>query len=94
MEPSSSWKPLLRKTGAHLSCSETFSGDLFTAHSPTPPSCSKSSTSSQIGSIHCVPGGPHSMDTMQSLEGTKGEREGGGDAGNPTALKSPDVLLG
>lgn len=36
MEPSSFWKPLLRKTGANLSCSETFSGGLFTAHSLLP----------------------------------------------------------
>lgn len=34
------------------------------------------------------------MGTMQSLEGTKGESEGGEDVENPTALKSPDLLPG
>lgn len=75
-EASSFWKPLLRKTEAHLSCSETFSGGLFTAHCPTPPSCSKSSISSQIGSIHPVPGRSPQHGHYAVLGGDQGRKGG------------------
>lgn len=75
-EASSFWKPLLRKTGTHLSCSETFSGGLFTAHCPTPPSCSKSSISSQIGSIHPVPGRSPQHGHYAVLGGDRGRKGG------------------